>query len=388
MNTKNALNSTKQPLVLVVDDSPTDRMLMKMVLEKQGLRVEEAGDGEEAIGKVETLFPDVVLTDVIMPRMNGFELCKKMKLKQKETNRYIPVIMMTGYLDPETHDRALAAGVDEFLTKPVETMVILTRVRSLLKIKELYEKVQNAYEKLQESEKMKEDLVQMVAHDMKNPLTAIRGYSELIALSQNLQKDPKTADFVKKLDQSCNDLMRMLLNFLDISRMEAGNFQLRLSRVDVGKVIETVVNRIKPLAEKTMKNILVMIEDKEVFVEADRDLIERVILNLIDNAVKYSPPQSGIRVSLKHADSHIHFAVQDQGEGIPPELHDKIFEKFNRVRELTGHLKTDTGLGLAFCKLAVELHHGKIWVESAVGKGSCFYFNLPAQQEMELQKTA
>lgn len=228
--------------------------------------------------------------------------------------------------------------------------------------------------------KTKDEMIQMMAHDMKHPLMAILGYAQMLSMDLEEASDPKLRENANKIMVSCNDLMRMILHFLDISRMESGNFELKLSQFDFMKTVELVVGKSRMLAQKNGQDIRVAAGEKEICVEADHELIERVLTNLLSNALKYSPAGCGVEIRVAKSDQFLEFSVQDRGRGIPKEYQEKIFEKFNRVRELAGHPRSDSGLGLAFCKMAVEAHGGSIRVESESGKGSLFTFIIPLEQ--------
>lgn len=373
-----------QTTVLVVDDEESIRGLLKLILTMEHIHVEEACDGQEALSKLNDVQPDLILSDIFMPRIDGFELCKEVRKKTK--NEYIPFVLITGKMDDEIYSKALAIGVDEFLTKPFDKVALLMKIRSLLRLRKLFKREQINMIKLYEAENLKQDMISMLAHDMKNPLTAVRGYAEILSMRKEVQTQPQIRDFVNKMLLSCDELMKMILNFLDISRMEGKKFVPKSVKFDFKDTVGAVIERLKPVLNITKQKVSFDLKGPAEIVEVDKELIERVLMNLLSNAIKYSPHGTSIVLTLEGNTDFIEFSIQDEGGGIPTKYHKTIFEKFNRVRDISHELKSDTGLGLAFCKIAIEVHGGKIWVESEVGKGSCFHIKIPRHQNEDSLK--
>jgi len=262
----------------------------------------------------------------------------------------------------------------------IDNMQMMNRLRSTqneLSLKN--ERLATAYGDLRSLEELKNGLIGMVVHDLKNPLTAIRGYLELVI--ETAQAKPETASFVdymRKAYDSSDDLLKMIHNLLDVSRMEEGKFHLNLSRVDIYDLLRGVRDQMEIVAQGQSRE-LILIEDKAIPpVSLDADIIQRVMGNLIGNAIKHTNKNGRITVSVKHdPDKSITVCVADDGEGIPKKFHDLIFEKFSQVKTEQYRNTHNVGLGLTFCKMAVENHDGRIWVESEEDKGAKFFFKIP-----------
>jgi len=249
------------------------------------------------------------------------------------------------------------------------------RLYSLVKnqVAELEEK--NA--KLRELEEMKNNLTQMIVHDLKNPLTGITGYIELLMLERE-KYDNEQIMAINMISVSCNKLMRMILNLLDISKMEEKKLKLQKSDIILEVIIDKIIDEFKPLLNLDNKKILKLLEHIPPF-KADKDLVSRIIANLVSNAIRYSPADKSIKIVtyLNEEKTEITFSIEDEGFGITEEYHEKIFDKFFQADPNKETAGMSRGIGLAFCKMAVEAHGGKIWVKSSAGTGSKFYFTLP-----------
>ena len=235
--------------------------------------------------------------------------------------------------------------------------------------------------RLTELEQLKTSLIQMIVHDLKNPLLGIMGYTDLLLEDEEIY-DEIQLKALKMIYIGSKDLMRMILNLLDISRMEEQRVTLRLEEIILKDLINKNISEVRPILLKENKTASINIPENLPIIKVDKDLIQRVIANLLNNAIKYSPPSGNIEIGVNYgaSDRWLTVYIADEGEGIPKDYQDKIFEKFIQLRAQSQNMpvfRTSRGLGLTFCKLAVEAHGGRIWVESDVGRGSKFCFNLP-----------
>jgi len=376
----------KNPVVLVVDDERRNIKLLEAFLAKENYNICTALSGESALQLVSEVRPDIILLDVMMPGIDGFEVCRRLKANEK--TRAIPVVMVTALKEKEHQVRAMKAGADDFLSKPVDHMELLVRVKSLLRIKayhdELiyrYQEIAKKNEKLQALQKTKDGLTHMIVHDLRNPLTAISGHLELILM----EKEKVSGGNVEKIEKClnyCRDLDCLIQSLLDIYKMEEGKLELNKVITDPVKLINEEVNQF--LWKARSKNIALNVRPKSdacsVFV--DQRLIKRVIDNLITNALRHTPAGGEINVDMSLIPENKVFCinVRDNGDGVPSQFRRKIFERFEQVQLKEEEITVGaSGLGLTFCKMAVEAHGGKIWVESAgKGKGCTFNFEIPA----------
>ena len=375
--------------ILVVDDEEKNIKLMKGMLSSENYDLFGVFNGEDALATVAERQPDLILLDVMMPGMDGFEVCRR--LKQDDKTRMIPIVMVTALREDEHRIRSMEVGADDFISKPVDHTELLVRIKSLLRIKSYHDELLESYreiahknEKLQELERIKDGLTHMIIHDLNNPLMAISGSVELILMRRgNLSE--RQIGVLEKCTKFCGDLNQMIRSLLDIHLMEAGELILEKKPTKMEDLIDDLLLQFK--SETDSKNISLSFKRPEYVpsVNIDENIIKRVIANLINNAVRHTSERCGIEIDIlcPPGEGWLSLSVRDNGKGLAREYHQKVFNKFEQVRlKQAGEKVGRSGLGLAFCKMAVESHGGTIWVESeGEGKGCTFSFNIPISIE-------
>ena len=372
-----------QGCVLVVDDIPANVRLLAGILKVAGFGVVTAQSGEEALIQAQEVSPDVVLLDLVMPRMDGFEVCRRLKAGAQDG--LLPVVMVTALQDKASRIQALEAGADDFLTKPVDEVEVVARLKTLVRIKRQHDNLQRAYRELRRAEETRDSMMAMLVHDLRTPLTTLQVSLELLGTGQLGELNEAQQDIVEISQRGSRELLSHVNQLLDVHKMESGQFQLKRAAVDMRDVVQDVLTQIEPLAKNKQVEVVCHLASDLPAALLDQDLISRVLVNLLGNAIRFSPRDT-VKVTVG-LDSHLRpetngrpallVCVQDNGPGIPPQAHQAIFEKFGQVDPQHADRRHSTGIGLAFCKLAVEAHGGRIWVESAVGQGSTFRFTLP-----------
>ncbi len=310
-----------------------------------------------------------------MPRLDGFEVCRRLKKERKEG--FLPVVILTVLQRMDEKIKVLEMGADDFLTKPFNEIELATRLKNLLRTKELYDRLQKSYQSLKELEQLKENLTNMIVHDLRIPLTSVLSSIEVVAEKiKNEEEIKKCETFLQIAQENCKKLVRMISDLLDISKLEENRLVLKREKVGMDKLIwESVKETAVAYKKKTEVEVCVAKELPHIFI--DRELIMRVLMNLLANALKFTPPEGKIKVEAVPLADSIKVSVYNEGEGIPSDYLDKIFEKFVQVETRKLRTKAGVGLGLTFCQLAVKAHGGRIWAESQEGKGSRFIFTLP-----------
>jgi signal transduction histidine kinase len=359
--------------VLVVDDEAHNRELLHDLLAAQGHEVLEAADGKEALRVATEHVPDVVLLDVMMPELDGFEVCRR--LKAQASTAALPILMVTALADRENRIQGIAAGANDFLTKPIDIHEVQLRVRNALRLKKLFDRVQDDYRRLQELETLRDNLTGMIVHDMRSPLTGIRGYLQLSLMIPPEKMDHDLREYLGHARHATEVLIEMVSSLLDVSRLEAGSMPLDRQPHDMRQLIPEALQSLGAL----LQNCQVRFEPAGGPLPAlcDEHIVRRIVANLVSNAIKFTPAEGSVVLTGERQASAVKISVRDTGAGIPKEYHTKIFEKFGQVANRKENRKYSTGLGLTFCKLAVEAHGGQIGVESVVGQGSTFWFTLP-----------
>ncbi len=373
----NTVAGEAAPLLLVVDDNHLNVEPLCDLLEAMGYRVASAYDGATALELVRERPPDLILLDIMMPGMNGFEVCRQLKADSRTAK--IPVVFVTALSEAEEKVEAIEAGGDDFLTKPFNRTLLLARIRSLLRLKAANDNLEESYRRLQAMERLKDDLMHMIVHDLKSPLTAVLATLEM-ALDGDLgpvspEQQRMFADAYQRGDES----VRLIDDLLELARLEDPRLSLQLADLEVGQLLQEVVREWSVRAEQ--RGAALIIESAEpACVRADEHLVRRVFSNLIGNALHHAGEPVTVRLSAAVLDGphpRVRFTVADDGIGIPENYHELIFRRFGSVPQGELSSPPSIGLGLTFCKLAVEAHGGQIWVESRPNVGSAFHFVLP-----------
>jgi signal transduction histidine kinase len=376
-----------KPVILIVDDEERNIKLLKAMLHSEGYQIHESLSGKDAFKKIENYRPDLVLLDVMMPEINGFEVC--WNLKQDEKFRSIPVMMVTALSDKEDRIKAMEAGADDFISKPVDRTELLIRTKSLLRIKKYSDKILEKYEeiseknyRLKELEDLKDSLLHMIVHDLKNPLFAISGYIELLLLDKsNFSEVQKKA--AKNCLSSCDNLKEMIQQLLDIHKLEQGKMQLKKESTKLPVLINEIIDQMNSKAADKQISVSFTNSNNIPSVLVDKGLIKRILANLLDNGIRHTPIGGHVNVKLEsyNGSNGLHISVKDTGNGVKPRYHQKIFNKFEQTSLRNEGIAVGTvGLGLSFCKMAVEAHGGIIWIESdGNGNGSTFSIEIPTE---------
>lgn len=368
--------------VLIVDDQDANRLLLRDLLESQGHEVAEAVDGVEALQRVADAAPDVVLLDVGMPGIDGFEVCRR--LKADPATATIPVLLVTALSQRDQRLLGIGAGANDYITKPIDKSDLSLRVRNAIRMRQLYVQIEAQYRRLEKLELLRDSLVHMIVHDLRSPLAGIRAYLDLMKMDGEGKLEPEMAESIDEARKVAVDMTEMVSDLLDVSRLEAGRMPLELSQIDLGALATEVAAMVGQASHRVSVRVEASAEQARII--GDASVIRRVITNLVGNAVKFSPTASQIVLLVQGNGTEAKVSVKDRGPGIAPEFHEKIFEKFGQVEAARQGTKHSSGLGLTFCKFAVEAHGGRIGLESVVGRGSTFWFSLPVQGPPALEK--
>jgi two-component system, sensor histidine kinase and response regulator len=374
----------KPEVILVADDIPANVELLLDQLNSLGYDTITAVDGPSAVAVTFEQQPDLCILDVSMPagdlgvddRSTGFEVCRRIK-RDPRTSR-IPVIFVTALNDTSDRVRAIEAGGDDFLTKPHNRLVLGARVRSLLKLKAATDALEDSLRKLRELEKVRDDLMKMIVHDLKTPLTSVLATLEMLSDGDFGQVSTSQKVAIGDVEAKSEDLLALINDILEVARIEEANITLALSPMAPGALLAELVHEWGHRFQQEQTTVSVSVADDAPIFNGDKGLIKRVFSNLIQNAVTHSSKAVHLEFSARRAGHGVLFTVTDNGPGIPPEYHEIIFRKFGQVEVPRTPRTRSSGLGLTFCKLVVERHHGRIWVKSAEGKGSSFYIELPS----------
>jgi two-component system sensor histidine kinase/response regulator len=371
------------PLILVADDVPANVELLFDQLNTLGYRTIAAYDGPSAVAACFEHSPDLCILDVSMPagdlgvdtRSTGFEVCRRIK-RDPRTSR-IPVIFVTALNDTGDRIKGIEAGGDDFLTKPHNRLVLGARVRSLLKLKAATDALENSYRKLRELEKVRDDLMKMIVHDLKTPLTSVLATLEMLGDGDFGPLGDRQRVAVGDAEGKAEDLLALIEDILEVARIEEAAVTLTYSPIAPAAFLAELLHEWTHRFQQEHTTAKLNVDDETPIFEADKALLKRVFSNLIQNAVTHSSTPIELTMSARRTADGLLFTITDNGPGIPPEYHEVIFRKFGQVVGPNAPRVRSSGLGLTFCKLVVDLHGGMIWVKSKEGEGSSFYIQLP-----------
>jgi signal transduction histidine kinase len=373
--------------ILVVDDNLQNREVAEGHLVGAGYAVIQAESGEDALPILEGRRPDLVLLDVLMPGIDGFETCRRIRLLPVVGET--PVLFLTALGDLSTHKAALDSGADDFLTKPLNRTELLIRVRSLLRIKQLgdelkrnYDVIRSQRDALLAAQRSKEELTALIVHDLKNPLSSILSNAQYVLGRSGLVGDDR--DAVDDIVRASQAMMRLVMNLLDVSRSEDGALVPQVTEFHLPTLLGEICSEMGRRVEDKHQRLALGVAAGVEALRGDRDFVRRIVENLVDNAYKYGPRHATITLDVRSAlmedgaEPAVEIRVRDEGEGIPAAYRQLIFEKYGRVESRPANeARNSHGLGLVFCRRAVAVHGGAIWVEDGGGRGGCFCVRLP-----------
>ncbi|GAA6621822.1 ATP-binding protein [Scytonema sp. NUACC26] len=383
--------------ILVVDDESINLRLLSMTLAQKGYEVRCAKNGELALLAAQTNPPDLILLDITMPEMDGYEVCQQ--LKADSTTCDIPVIFLSALNQTLNKVKAFNVGGVDYITKPFQVEEVLVRVKNQLSIqllhkklleqnallqKENYERQQEITERLEAERKLEqlaaelkrsnqelETFAYVAAHDLQEPLRAVTGYTQLLVDEYKDRLDESALEYMDLIVDGASRMQQLIQDLLAYSRVSSRGQEFR--PIDVNDLLRQALQNLQVAIAQSNANIS---HDTLPTISGDKTQLVQLFQNLIGNAIKFrreEPPQIYIAAELK--DDNWLFSVRDNGIGMKPQYLDRIFEIFKRL-----HTRTEfpgTGIGLAICKKIVERHKGRIWAESQLGRGTTFYFTVP-----------
>jgi two-component system, sensor histidine kinase and response regulator len=360
--------------ILVVDDTPANLQMLVGLLNDRGYRPRPVPSGRLALKAAKNNPPDLILLDIGMPEMNGYEVCERLKADPHLCD--IPIIFISAHAETNDKVEAFRVGGVDYVTKPFQIEEVQARVAAQLELRRQARELKQKHDEMRRLEKLRDDLVHMIVHDLRSPLSAISGYLGLALRAGRGAVSPDVLGDLESALKATSKMTQMVNAVLDASMLEEGRMKLKLASCDLGLVVDEVIAGLRVLA--TDRRLVMGPRAGNTVATADKEIVARVVQNLVSNALKFTPAGGEIRVGVDPGEHGIRIWVADNGPGIAHEHRDKIFEKFGRVETQGADRVRGMGLGLAFCKLAVEAHGGRIGVDSEAGKGSVFWFVVPA----------
>jgi two-component system, sensor histidine kinase and response regulator len=361
--------NTKKDKVLVIDDISDNLLLLETVLKTDGYEISLKEDATSALVLVEQSPPDLILLDVMMPEMDGYEFTRR--VRQNKSLPYIPILLITAHYESSVVE-GLDAGADDFIRKPFDPDELHARVRTLLRLK-------HSIDERDHMAGLREDFVSRFAHDLRIPLVASNRVLKLLQEGRFCEVSPELQEIIHTMIGSNQDLLEMVNNMLEVYRHEAGSKTLRLSPLNIKDLVVEVAQELTPLAEE--KDLALTFEASEQttdndtsrsIVMGDRIELRRVLTNLLGNAIKFTH-KGYIKICHRMTPVVAIIDIEDTGPGISKQDQAVLFERFRSGK----HQGSGSGLGLYLSRYIIEAHNGKINVKSETEKGSTFTITLP-----------
>jgi hypothetical protein len=398
-------------IIFIVDDTPAHLSVLYDFLIAQGFDVLIAQNGESALERIEKAQPHLILLDVLMPGVDGFETCRRLKANSKTGG--IPIIFMTALTDTVDKVKGLELGAVDYVTKPFKQEEILARIKTHLSISqlqqqlqdqnaqlqatnaELYtlshtlaqrqEKLQVAYAELARAARLKDEFLANMSHELRTPLSAILGMAEVLQEGIYGALNPKQIKSIRTMEEGGYHLLSLINDILDLAKIEAGKVKLEITPVSAEGVANACLRLIKTLAQKKRIRTSITVNIDMAIIKADERSLKQILLNLLGNAVKFTPEKGEVNLEISSNAEHgmLDFIVSDTGIGMEKSCMDMLFKPFVQLDSGLNKAYNGTGLGLSLVYRLTELHGGGVSVESELGKGSRFTVSLPWQTTMD-----
>lgn len=350
--------------ILAIDDNNINTMILKELLEDK-YDVQIANSGSEGLQIASTFFPDIILLDIMMPQIDGFEVCRK--IRQNPKLKYTKIIFVSAKTILEDRLKGYETGADDYITKPFNNDELLAKVRVYLRLKAA-----------EELDQMKSELTMTVTHELRTPLCITKNIISNLKANVFGKIEPQIQNQLENINENVNRLAKIISNFLDASTIDAGQMQIQYSQFCLQQEIKKTLQPLISIANSKNINIKTQMPSQNIIIQADPEKFSQIINALVENSIRYMAKDHGeIQLNLTESFDEITVEIIDNGQGIEPENLEKIFDKFVQVKRNIGPGEHGTGLGLSIVKSLVELHNGNITAQSKPAHGSNFTFTIP-----------
>ncbi len=360
--------------VLVVDDDKTSRDLVKKFLEQENYVLNAVASGEEGLDFLEENQPDLILCDIMMPEMDGIEFCARIRLSPRFEE--IPVIMFTGLSNMDSLSRAFESGADDYIIKPLRQVELVSRVERHIEEFRRKQAAKNRIENLFTQNESKTKFLGVASHDLRNPLVSIRGISQYLESEKFGPLNESQHELVNTIVQASESMLTLVEDLLDVSMFESGQMRIDPETQSLESLIDHAITLHSTSATKKKIGLVKAVRNSDTDAEFDHKLVSRVIDNLISNAIKFSQPETEIRLLLESDETTVTLKVEDQGPGIPEDEFDALFKEFGRTSNLPTAGESSSGIGLYVCHRIVQRHGGTIFAENRSEGGARFNVTL------------
>jgi len=374
-------------MILIVDDRPENLISLQKVLQAHNFEVDTASSGEEALKRVLKNNYVLIILDVQMPDMDGFEVAEAISGFSKAKDTAI-IFLSAVNTELKFITKGYLSGGLDYIIKPVDINILLLKIKTFYRIYEQSRKLNEVQEELLKeiefrklAEQKKDEFISIASHELKTPLTSVKGYIQLLQRSLNKDNKEMAQNHLEKASIQLEKLNELIVDLLDISKIESGKMKFNMKHFCADSMVNNAIEMLQQSNPDFKISKLGKTTD-EVF--GDEMRLEQVVINFITNAIKYAPGTNQVNVTINIKDGKLYLAVKDFGIGISAEQQDKIFDKFYRVEE-NSHRFNGLGIGLYICAEIINRHGGTIGVNSVPNEGSEFFFIIPIHEEEMLQ---
>jgi two-component system, sensor histidine kinase and response regulator len=372
----------KIPTILIVDDNPNNIKVLAIILKQFNYKIVIAADGFGAVEMVDRVRPDLILLDIMMPGMDGYEACKIIKSKKENVN--IPVLFLSALDEKESIVEGFEAGGVDYITKPFNKEELFSRIRTHLDLKLARDEIEQSNNHLIELNSMKDKILSVIGHDLRDPVSSLKMTLDYLGQA-NLKSCDDFLDYIETMSFTINEVFSLLENLLGWAKSQSGNVVINPEIIKLFDLIQSVY-RLQRSGIENKKLFFKNSIDQDISVFADFNSLYTVIRNLISNAIKFTPKEGSIFLEAETRKSTVLIKIKDTGIGIPPENISKLFDSKKHFTTYGTNNESGSGLGLVLCKNFMEMNGGAIEVESEVGKGTTFLITLPSGKITDLKK--
>lgn len=365
------------PKIVIIDDNPSNILLAATLLKKMDYQVFTALDGNSGIEVVNHIKPDLILLDIMMPELDGYQVCEI--LKKNPDTAEIPVVFLTALKQTENLVKSFEVGGVDYISKPFKKDELIARVKTHIDLKRSRDIILSQNHRLHKLNDEKNSLMHITAHDLKNPLQGISGLVEMLQYHRSEIDDEEYESICQSINASTMHALEIINDLLDAHAIEHGKFQFKLEKTDVSALFNELYEHFDSTAKEKILN-LQFEYSQNIFVMADLSKFKRVLENIISNAIKFSPEDKNIFVKVSDQVDHIIISIKDEGPGFTEEDKTKLFTKFSKLSAKPTAGESSSGLGLSIVKALVEAMDGKIELESEAGNGAEFKVFMPKAQ--------
>ena len=368
----------EKPLILIVDDIAQNLQLLGATLNKKGYEIAIAKNGKQALSTIDKIPPDLVLLDIMMPEMDGYEVCKVIKSNPKTD--HIPIIFLTGKTETDDVIKAFEVGASDYVTKPFHPAEILARVQTQLDLKRSRDELAARNQELKELNANKDTFFSIIAHDLRNPLSGLLNLAEMLEEDYDTMDEDEVKQFIRLINDSAQQFHRLLNNLLQWARFEMGKMEFNPEILDLNEIVESNIKLFSMNATEKSIDIKNHIPEN-LTVQGDPNMLDTILRNILSNGIKFT--DKGGKIEISHAsnpEEHI-IKISDTGMGMESDQLEDLFSIENMESTDGTNEEKGTGLGLVLCKQMIEKNGGSINVESEPGEGTTFSFTLPKKND-------